>query len=234
MFSRNQPLRLVLAPTQLDDWREVERIATVLLSEESEQEAECTQQHSVPDKNTSLLLGGISYARHLHSQRDGAEGEHGICHCAQLATPHDHLAVPRTEHTNDSDNLRFHSKLVAESAGDVGDTALSVIGDIRNPSDVIKHVATGEEQNEDERDRRPQVARVERGLQRVEGEFENAKTEECSAATKSEVGVVERPQYFRVEVGVHRDPLGDTFGGNGAGTCQSHTDAGKDESCTSA
>lgn len=78
---------------------------------------------------------------------------------------------------------------------------------------------TGEEQNEDERNGRPQVARVESRLQGVERKLQDREADDRCAAAEDEVGVVEWPNHCRVEGGVQRDPLGDAFGGDGTGGC---------------
>lgn len=60
--------------------------------------------------------------------------------------------------THRSDNLRLHPVLVLKTTCEITDAPASVPGDIGNPSDVVEHVATREEQDQDQTYAGPQVA----------------------------------------------------------------------------
>ena len=54
--------------------------------------------------------------------------------------------------------MGLHSKLALETACEVTDAAAAVSRNIRYLPDVVKHVSTGEEENEDQADGSPHVS----------------------------------------------------------------------------
>jgi hypothetical protein len=70
----------------LPERREIERVSTILLSENAQQEAEATQQNRIPDDDCDLLLSRVHDSGRLHAQGEGAEREDSIYE-AQLISP---------------------------------------------------------------------------------------------------------------------------------------------------
>lgn len=114
--------------------------------------------------------------------------------------------------TNNRHNLRLEPKLVTKPTGHIADPPAAIVGHIRHAADVVKHVPAGEEQDGDERDRGPQVAAVQHGLDDRERELERGQGEDHGAGGGAELGPVEGADDARRVRGVHGDEARDDFG----------------------
>lgn len=121
----------------------------------------------------------MSHSWHFKSERNGAECKNRISYC---------------------DDLRFQSKLRAEPAGNIRNTAWAVVNDIGDMADVVKHMATNEEKNEYKGYAGPEVARGKRGPDCVEGEFKCGEGDNSKAEIHGELGVVVGSVQFRCMV----------------------------------
>lgn len=77
-FLRLSFLCLTSNVLHLHEWRQVERVATVLLLEQAHEETKGNEQDAVPYPDGNLLTARVLDARHLHAQADGAESQDGI------------------------------------------------------------------------------------------------------------------------------------------------------------
>src|SRR5947207_15577918 len=60
--------------------------------------------------------------------------------------------------TNDSNDLRLQSKLIAESCGNITDSTSPVIYDVRHFSNMVVHVPAGKQQHGDKGQCSPQIS----------------------------------------------------------------------------
>ena len=65
--------------------------------------------------------------------------------------------------THSSNNLALKTELVAETSGKVADATLAVARNVGNLTNVVEHMAAGEEQHSDQAERSPQVTVLQNG-----------------------------------------------------------------------
>lgn len=97
------------------EWRQPERIPSVLDSEDSHQEAIHTKQHSGPDNDCHLLGPGVFDAGDTKGQVDCAKCKKGIWNWVSK----DYRGLGEYQLTHASHNLSLHSKLVLEASSKI-------------------------------------------------------------------------------------------------------------------
>lgn len=132
-------------PALHERW-EREGVSSVLDTENAEKKAVEQKQHHTPNQYSDLLRLGISHARHLGRERNGAERKESVY--SEIVSGHLPSTV-KLELTQSCHNLGFQTKLGLETVGKVGHTTFTIAGDIGNAADVIEHVTTREQKNGD-------------------------------------------------------------------------------------
>jgi hypothetical protein len=182
--------------------RKPEAVAAVLHAEHAQQEAVHAQQDSAPEDDGELLGARVADAGHLDGKRDGSKGEDAV---------------------DGGNDLRLETELVAEAAGEVADTALTIARHIGRLADVVEHVAAREEQHGDQTEGGPQVAVLQHGDNVGPGNGEERHTAEYSCCDGHDLDVVDGARDLgpgcvaRDEAG---DPGVDLLGRLGAVVCQ--------------
>jgi hypothetical protein len=72
-------VRELSSGSSFSEGREPEGVATVLDSEDAEEEGVHAEENSTPDEYGDLLLAGIGHSGDLESKADGSEGEDAVC-----------------------------------------------------------------------------------------------------------------------------------------------------------
>jgi hypothetical protein len=72
-------VRELSSGSSLSEGREPEGVATVLDSEDAEEERVHAEENGTPDEDSDLLLTGIGHSGDLESKADGGEGEDAVC-----------------------------------------------------------------------------------------------------------------------------------------------------------
>ena len=94
--------------------------------------------------------------------------------------------------THGSNNLSLKTKLVLETTGKVGDSALAVACNVRDLADVVEHVATGEEQDSNQTDGSPEIAALEDGKDIGSSNGESGDRSEDGYSGGDDLDVVDR------------------------------------------
>jgi hypothetical protein len=94
--------------------------------------------------------------------------------------------------THGSNNLGLKTKLVLETTGKVGDTALAVACNVGDLADVVEHVATGEEEDSDQADGGPEVAALKDGKDVGSSNSESSDRAENGYGGGDDLDVVDR------------------------------------------
>lgn len=114
--------------------------------------------------------------------------------------------------TDNRNNLRLKSVLVAEATGNVRDTSSSVVGNVWNPSYVVEHVAAGKEHDGNQGDGRPYVARLDNRLDCLERKLDENAADDNGRGRRQNLDVVVWPYDFDFATNCICDPRRNSFG----------------------
>lgn len=95
------------------------------------------------------------------------------------------------ELTHSSNDLRLETKLVLETAGEIGETALAIVTGIWNLADVVEHVSAGEEQDENQADGGPEVAVLDDGKDVGRGDGEECEDTDDGSCDGNDLDIVD-------------------------------------------
>lgn len=117
--------------------------------------------------------------------------------------------------TDGGDNLRLHAELVLETASKVADATLAITSNVGDLSDVVEHVAAGEEKHHDQAEGSPQIAVLDDGQNVGGGDGDEGDEAEDSSGHGDNLDVVDGADNRRVRAlgEVARDPGVDAVGG---------------------
>lgn len=181
--------------------RQPELVSTVLLPEDAKQEAVHAQQYTTPEEHGKLLGSRVRNPWDLERERDCRESQNAV---------------------NSRDDLALQTELVAKATSEVADAALAVALYIGRLTDVIEHVAGGEEKDSDERESSPEVTVLQEREDVGRGHSDNGDTTKHGGGHGDDLYPVDGAGDLRLgDVGweLAGHPGMDLLGSLGAGSC---------------